>query len=167
MTTNAARSKSLYRRVFPCAIRVPHNSCKQGQSRSKCPFTAITRVQIPSESAARHVRRESHGIRSCYRGASRAGIRNQRSEIGRFRLTRPKMISKADQKRTETGNAGELMLQTKGLIVASPGSAKPLCVGSIPTRASILSIPTSKSSTWIMRLSAGFEGPGLKSTLEK
>ena len=28
------------------------------------------------------------------------------------------------------------MLQTKGLIVASEGSAKPLCVGSIPTRAS-------------------------------
>jgi hypothetical protein len=46
------------------------------------------------------------------------------------------MISKADQKRTETGDADELMLQTKGLIAAFSGSAKPLCVGSIPIRAS-------------------------------
>jgi hypothetical protein len=49
------------------------------------------------------------------------------------------MKSKADQKRTETGEASERMKKRKGLLAAYSGSAKPLCVGSIPTRASSLS----------------------------
>jgi hypothetical protein len=56
------------------------------------------------------------------------------SEIGRITLS---TNTTADQKRTEAGDANEPTMQTKGLIAASSGSAKPLCVGSIPTRASI------------------------------
>ena len=44
--------------------------------------------------------------------------------------------AKADQKRTETGQAIERMVKGKELIADYSGSAKPLNVGSIPTRAS-------------------------------
>jgi hypothetical protein len=45
-------------------------------------------------------------------------------------------MRKTDKKRTETGPAIGRVMKTKELIAAYSGSAKPLCVGSIPTRAS-------------------------------
>jgi len=48
-------------------------------------------------------------------------------------------VLKADQKRTEDANEVSNTLIIKGLMVFYSRSAKPLCVGSIPTRASNLS----------------------------
>jgi len=47
-------------------------------------------------------------------------------------------VLKADQKRTEDANEASDALMIKGLMVFYSRSAKPLCVGLIPTRASNL-----------------------------